>query len=215
MQRPLIVMVILATLLAGCLPSQNQGNVDIQPLVNTAVAQTVEAQNQMQQMVAETVAAQAPAATATLEALPTNTELPAPTLEVLTIPTDTPLPVILPVDTPSDVASPTPAPLIYACDVFTQAPDYLEDIKAGSKFEIKWMIVNTGTRAWDAGVDVKYSDGWKMTGESTVEIPVKLAPGNSFTISLTATAPSKKGHQYMTWVVEGQLCYPSVIINVK
>lgn len=212
MRKSLIVTVILAVLLAGCAPAQ--APVDIQPQVNTAVAQTMEAQQQIENIVAETVAAQLPESTpTTVDVIPTSTT--APTFSAIIIPTDTPLPVLPPVDEVFDTETPLPVQPAYACDVYTVSPDYQEEIKAGSKFEVKWMIVNTGTRTWAAGLDVRYSDGWKMTGPTAVEIPVQVAPGNSYTISLTATAPGQKGSQYMTWVVEGQLCFPSVLIKVK
>ena len=54
-----------------------------------------------------------------------------------------------------------------------------------------------------------------MTGVKTVEIPKAMKPNDRYTINLDAVAPTQKGHQYMTWAVDGQLCYPSIIINVK
>jgi hypothetical protein len=209
MQKKLIVWILLASFLAGCAPTQ--AAVDIQGAVNTAVAQTMEAQRHVAEMVAETVAAQLPAASPTMDFTPTS----AATFSAIIIPTDTPIPALPPVEEPTDTPSPAAEQPLYACDVFTQAPDYQETFKAGTKFDIKWMIVNTGTRAWPAGTDVKYSDGWQMTGVKSVEIPVVMNPQDRYTITLDAVAPSKTGHQYMTWAVGGQLCFPSIIINVK
>jgi hypothetical protein len=106
------------------------------------------------------------------------------------------------------------APVKYACDAFAQKPGYLEDIKAGSTFDIRWIIVNTGENTWPAGFDVKYSNGSKMTSTTLVEIGREMSPNDRYTIELDAVAPKKEGHQYMTWVVEGQLCFPSILINV-
>ncbi|MBI5943828.1 MAG: hypothetical protein HY864_05625 [Chloroflexi bacterium] len=212
MRNKLITIIILAALLAGCAPSP--APVDIQPLVDAAVAQTMEAQQQVADSVAQTVAAQVPLSTptavsaATAEASPTA----VPTLELVPLIPDTPVP---PVDQPADTPEPAPIQPAYACNVFTITPELREEVKAGSQFKIKWMIINSGTRPWDAGVDVKYSDGVKMTVATSVEIPNKMNPGDSYTVILNATAPAQKGRYYMTWMVEGQLCYPSVIIDSK
>ena len=214
MKKSLLVLAILVVLLAACAPSQSPE--DTQALVNTAVAQTMEAQQQIAGFVAQTINAQIPTFTPTVEFTPTVT----PTFEIVKLITDTPFPTITPsiqppVIQPTDVALETAVPPSYSCDVFTQHPEYLAEIKAGSKFEIKWIIINTGTTTWEAGVDVKYSSGSKMTKVTVVEIPKEMKPNDRYTISLTATAPNQKGHQYMTWTVEGQLCNPSVLIDVK
>lgn len=216
MQKKLIVAIILAALLTSCQPGAATP-VDIQPLVDAAIAQTMEAQQQVADSVAQTVAAQAPLATptavapATAEASPTV----APTLELVPLIPDTPVPSLPLADQPTDTPEPAPIQPAYACNVFTITPDLREEVKAGSQFKIKWMIVNSGTRPWDAGVDVKYSAGMKMTVATSVEIPNKMNPGDSYTVVLNATAPAQKGRHYMTWMVEGQLCYPSVIIDSK
>jgi hypothetical protein len=54
-----------------------------------------------------------------------------------------------------------------------------------------------------------------MAGVNRVEIPVALAPNESYTIVLDATAPDKKGFHVMTWVVDGPMRYPYTAINVK
>lgn len=100
------------------------------------------------------------------------------------------------------------------CNIFTQSPDHMENIKAGSSFDIKWIIINTGSTTWPAGLDVKYSSGPQMTKQTRVEISKALKPNERYTIVLDAVAPKQTGPQYMTWIIEGQLCSPSVIINV-
>jgi len=56
MQTKLVAVVTLAAFLVGCSPSQS--SVDIQGPVDTAIAQTMEIREQVDQFVAETVAAQ-------------------------------------------------------------------------------------------------------------------------------------------------------------
>lgn len=208
MRRKFTILAALAFVLAACLPGQNA--VDIQPLVNTAVAQTMEAERLIEEAVAQTVAAQQALSTPTLEFSPTAAA--TATFEPFTIVTDTPLPPpTFPTNTP---AAPVVKPL-YSCFVVTRSPANLEEIRAGAPFEIRWTVINTGSRTWNSGVDVKFESGVKMTNASRVEIPVSLAPNESYKISLSAHAPGKKGVQRMTWVVEGNMCFAQVVIVVK
>lgn len=209
MRRNSMILAALVFVLAACFPGQN--TVDIQPLVHTAVAQTMEAERAIQEAVAQTVAAQQVLSTPTVEFAPSIATATA-TFERITLVTDTlPPPPTFPTDTP---APPLVKPL-YSCYVVTRSPSNLEEIRAGGPFEIRWTIINTGTRTWNSGVDLKFESGAKMTNASRVEIPVSLAPNESYKISLSAHAPSKKGVQRMTWVVEGQMCYAQVVIRVK
>ena len=198
--------------LAACAPAQvaTPDPEEVAGLVATSVALTVAIQN------LETAEAQ-PLATET--PLPTQTQAPtaSPEFVEVTLPADTPIAIT---NTPNIPSSPNETPTVsltpqlYACDVDTQSPGYHEEMEPGTDFDIRWVIVNTGTRTWPAGFDVKYSAGSKMTGPTLLEIPVELKPNDRYTIVLDAVAPKKDGLQYMTWVVQGQLCFPTVIINV-
>ena len=211
MRNKLIVTIILASLLAGCQPAANP--VDIQAQVNTAVAQTMEAQQQIEGFVAQTVAAQIPASTPTVEIIPTNTLLAIPTFTALILPTDTPIVVIPPSNTGG--GSSVSAKADFSCEIISRRPFDNTEIQQGDKFDIKWTIVNTGTKTWDAGFDVSYSSGPKMATVKAVEIPKRMKPNDTYQIVLDAVAPSDKGSQIMIWVVQGQMCFPYTSIIVK
>lgn len=210
MRNKLIVTIILASLLAGCQPAANP--VDVQAQVNTAVAQTMEAQQQIEGFVAQTVAAQIPASTPTVEIIPTNTLLVIPTFTALVLPADTAIAVIPPSTGGGGGVS---AQAEYSCTIISRRPFDNTEIQHGDKFDIKWTIVNTGTKTWDAGFDVSYSSGPKMATVNAVEIPKKMKPNDSYQIVLDAVAPSDKGSQIMIWVVQGQICFPYTSIIVK
>jgi hypothetical protein len=209
MRKPLIVLISLAFLAAACLPGQNAQ--DVQGQVETAVAQTMQAQDQIDNAVAQTVQAQA-----------------SPTAVASFTPTLTSTPVLFPTLTPI-VATVTPIPVSgggggggggttkpqYACDIIHQRPFDNSEIIHGGDFDIKWTILNTGTKTWDPGVDVKYYSGPQMTSVTRVEITKAMKPGDQFDIVLDAVAPEKKGFQVMTWTVDGKYCYPYVAIIVK
>ncbi|MDP1547422.1 MAG: NBR1-Ig-like domain-containing protein [Anaerolineales bacterium] len=210
MIKKTMILIALVFLVAACLPAQ-QAPADVQSQVNTAVAQTLEANNLMAEAATQTMNAQVSAASPTL-AFTLTLE---PTFEPILIITDTPLP---PTFTSTPFPPPPPAQSTskpYSCFVSTLSPSLYEEIKADSNFEIKWSVKNTGTRAWDSGVDVKYAGGVQMTNATRVEIPVGLQPGQSYKISLNAKAPKGTGVRQMTWIVEGQMCYAQVVITVK
>ncbi len=208
MRKTMFVLVTLALILTACLPGQSP--VDMQSQVNTAVAQTLEARQQIEDSVVQTIAAQSLLITPTAEATqaPTNTPPAFPTLTAI-IPTVT----AFPVNPPSSGGTSYQAD--YACDIINSKPRDNTEYNKGAKFDIKWTIVNTGKKTWEAGYDVKYFSGPKMTNLTVVEIPVEMKPNAKYEINLDAVVPDEKGFQVMTWTVQGQLCYPYTAIIVK
>lgn len=214
MKKSIFVLIVLTVVLAACAPAQSAE--DIQAQIDAAVAQTMEAERRIAEMVEQTVAAQAPLATPTVvveAAQPTATAIVLPTFTAL--PTVTPVPVVPQSVSSSGGGSVGSSDPLYSCDVISRRPLDLTEIHHGDSFDIKWTIVNTGTRTWDAGVDVKYWSGPKMTTLTVVEIPKQMKPNDTYQIVMDATAPAETGRQVMTWVVDGQMCYPYVAIEVK
>ncbi|MBI3152303.1 MAG: hypothetical protein HYZ21_09230 [Chloroflexi bacterium] len=208
MRKTMFVMVALVLLVAACVPVENQQ--DLESRVNTAVAQTREAENQVSTSVAQTVEAQSPSSTPTSEVsqTPTETPLAFPTFTPI-ISTITPLPIN---PTSTRRASQQAE---YACNAISRKPFDNTEYNKGAKFDIKWTIINTGTKTWPAGVDVKYYSGPKMTTTSRVEIPVEMEPNDTYVVNLDAVAPDKKGFHVMTWAVDGPMCFPYTAIVVK
>ncbi len=213
MNKPIQVMtalLILALFTGACSPAapsqqsnqqiQNtQSPQNVQSDIETAVAQTVEAQNQVGTFVAQTMAAQA-----------TNT--PTPTATLFSLPTVTPFVVSTPTVRPGSGGG-SPPKAEFACDVIHQRPYDNEEFLHGQEFDIKWTILNTGTKTWPAGYDLKYLSGPRMTNAGTVQLP-SMDPGDQFSVVFDAVAPDEPGFQVMTWVVQGQLCFPYVAIIV-
>ncbi|MFN8411741.1 MAG: NBR1-Ig-like domain-containing protein [Anaerolineales bacterium] len=213
MRKNLIVLISLAFVMTACLPSQSPA--DVQAQVETAVAQTMEAQQQIENAVAQTVEAQGALASPTTVA---DALTPTLTATPIFFPTLTPVvATVTPISVPSGGGSggSTVKKPLYACDVIHQRPFDNSEIIHDGDFDIKWTILNTGTKTWAAGVDVKYFSGPKMTTTTVVQIPKEMKPNDQFDIVLDAKAPSEKGFQVMTWVVDGQYCYPYIAIYVK
>lgn len=212
MKRVLFLVMAAVLLLAACAPAASPAPTQDQQLI----------QQQIQEAVAMTVAAQNAQATEQQALIvPSNTPLPTQT----EVGVSTPTPVI-PTATPFVIVPPTTAPsggggggstavkADYACDVIHQRPYDNTYFKPNDTFDVKWTIVNTGTKSWRAGLDLKYYSGPQMTSITRVELPA-MDPGDQYDIVLDATAPSKQGFHVMTWVLEGQICYPYVAINVE
>lgn len=212
MHKTLIVLISTAFLAAACLPGQNPQ--DVQAQVETAVAQTMQAQQQIENSVAQTVEAQnalaSPTTAVTFTPFLTNTPILFPTLTPI-VATTTPIPV----SSGGGGGGGGVSKAAYSCDIIHQRPFDNSEIIHDGDFDIRWTILNNGTKTWDPGVDVKYFSGPQMTGVTLIEIPVAMEPGDQYDIVLDAVAPSEPGFQVMTWVVQGPYCYPYVAIIVK
>ena len=198
----------VSVVLGGCAPGQSSQSPElISAQVQTYVALTVQAQNDMGTAVALTVEAQ----------LPTMTETSTPTMTPLEIPTLTP---IFDTATPFVVHSGGGGGVShkakYACDPDTgKKPRDNTVFRPNDPFDIKWTIINTGTETWPAGKDFDYLSGPHMTTAlATAEFP-EIKPGKSISFTLDANAPAEKGFQVMTWKVEGGFCYPYIAIDVE
>lgn len=206
-KRILLSLMTVIFLLAACAPAQptlTQEVVNIEDEVATAVALTVAAQN-----------------TQTAEAIPlaTNTPLPTQTEAVPPSPTAIlPTPTLLPLPTATRVAGggsgATATKPEYACGAVSRRPFDNTVFRPNAEFDIVWTIVNTGTKTMAAGLDLKYLSGPKLTTTDRVELP-QLKPGEQYSVDFDAVAPSKQGFYVMTYLVDGQLCYPYVAIIVE
>jgi hypothetical protein len=207
MKRFLFSALAMIFVIAACAPAQpTQSPEDIESQVATSVALTVAAQN------AQTQAAQSAVPPATNTTLPTQTEAvvasPTPIL-----PTSTNTAVVLPTSSGGGGGGTTVKPE-YACNPFPRLPRDNTIFRPNDTFDIKWTIVNTGTKAMAAGLDVRYDDGPQLTTTTFVELP-RLEPGDQYVVDLDGVAPDKEGTYIMTWSVEGSLCFPYTAIIVE
>lgn len=194
-------------LLAACAPAQvaTPNPVDVANQVSTSVALTVASQN-----------------LETAEAAPEATSTPLPTDVPAVVDTPT---LVGPTATALVLASPTSVPVTggggvsipkseFSCDVIHQRPFDNSIFKPGDKFDIKWTIVNTGTKNMRDGLDLKFNSGTQMTSVTSLELP-GLKPKEQYALELDAVAPNKQGTYVMTFIVEGGLCYPYIVIKVE
>jgi hypothetical protein len=210
-KRATFILMTGALLLASCAPAP------VAPTLDPA-----EVQQQIQESVALTVAAQSVQTEQAQALIPESTNTPLPTqTEAGVLPTETPLPptatpfVIVPATiTPGAGGSAATAVVReYNCSVISQSPADNSYWKPNKDFDIRWTIVNTGTKAWPAGLDLKYFSGPSMATPTRVELPA-MKPGDQFEVILDAVTPAKEGYHIMTWTIDGQFCYLYIAINV-
>jgi hypothetical protein len=209
MKKFLFCALAMMFVIAACAPAApTQSPEDIANQVATSVALTVAAQN------AQTQAAQSAVPPATNTALPTQTEAVVPSPTPI-LPTATNTAVVLPTSSGGGGGgSGVTVKPEYACNPFPRLPRDNTIFRPNDEFDIKWTIVNTGTKTMRAGLDVKYNSGEKLTSTTFVELP-ELEPGDQAVVDFDAVAPEKEGTYVMTFVVEGQLCYPYTAIVVE
>jgi hypothetical protein len=209
MNKILFSVMAVIFLLSACVPATppTQSPDDIANQVATSVALTVAAQN------TQTAAAETLAPPATNTPLPTQTEV-GPASPTPLIPTATPFVITPPTTVPNSGGGNVFVKPEYACDSIRRRPLDNTIFKSNKPFDIKWTIVNTGTKAWPAGYDLKYFSGPQMSTTTRIELPA-MAPGDQYAIDLDGVAPSKEGFHVMTWTIDGQLCYPYVAIIVE
>jgi hypothetical protein len=209
MKRILLPLTAVIVLLSACAPAPapTQDPALVKQLIEQSVALTVAAQN------VQTEQAQALIPEATNTPLPTQTEAMPPTPTPL-IPTATPFVAAPPTTAPSGGGGGTTVKPEYACDIIRQRPFDDTYFKPNDTFDVKWTIVNTGTKTWPAGLDLKYQSGPQMTAVTAIELP-EMKPGDQYSVDLDATAPAEQGYQVMVWVIEGKICFPYVRIIVE
>jgi hypothetical protein len=211
-KRMVFLTLAVVMLLAACAPAAapTQDPALVQQLIEQAVELTVAAQNaQATEQQALIVPSNTP--------LPTQTEaVPATPISIL--PTDTPIVIVQPTTVPASgggggVVVPAAKP-DYSCNAINRRPFDNTIFKPNDEFDIRWTIINNGTKALRAGLDLEYLSGPEMTDVKFIELPA-LKPGETYEVILDAVAPSKQGFHVMTWRVEGPLCFPYVAINVE
>lgn len=201
--RKLFYILAVLLLAGACIPAQPR------PLsAGQATPDPGQVANQVATSVVLTVAALPSAIPPTSTPLPTSTAVvpPTPTL----IPTLA-YPVITPTAKPG-----------YACDIIDQRPYDDTAFRPNASFDIKWTIVNSGTKKWEHGTYLQYQNGSEMTDITVIEMP-RLKPGEKHEVILEAIAPVEQERHVMVWVVKGPgkdegsmywMCYPYVRIIV-
>jgi len=126
---------------------------------------------------------------------PTQTPIPATATSVpATVtpvpPTNTPLPTATAVSYCEWVA--------FVKDV--SIPDGTK-VSSGDTFTKVWRLKNRGTCTWTPDYMLVFVSGDQMGGTTAVRLPGYVAPGQTVDISVTLTAPTKRGRYVGNWML--------------
>ena len=223
MKKSLLVIIILAALLAGC-GAPGPSPEAIQAQVNTAVAQTLEVEDQIAKSVVLTVDAQVPLSTPTAEVVPTATPITIPTFTPV-VPTVTAVAIIPPSGGGSGGSSSggasSPKSKIYSCAIVSDKPYDGASFRPGDSFDKSWTIKNTGSATWEAGWEFEYKGGEDMSPTGDFYIGQQVKPGGTITLVIEVDAPKitqkDSGKVFvMTWSLNNgsHFCTPFVAIKV-
>lgn len=211
----LTMLVMLA--LTACAPEQQQPSPEeVAAQVATSVAMTIEAQGQIATAVELTVAAKETETAGTLQVTPS---LEPTATQALTLLTATPFPTatLIVSSGGGGGGGGGSGSAEYACDPDIQKrPFDNSHFHMGETFDVKFTIKNTGTKTWDAGLDLVYLSGPNMAPAfpPLIELP-EMKPGDLFAVGpYDGTAPAEKGFHVMTFKLQGGFCYPYIAINV-
>jgi len=107
-----------------------------------------------------------------------------------------------------------------SCSLVSVSPAVYHQYLAGSDFDSKWVIENTGSTTWDSSeVDFKYISGTKMYKYNSIyDLAADVKVDHQITLIVDSIAPKKSGTYTMNWgLVQGstRLCTMSVTIEVK
>ena len=234
-RKTMFIAVVVSVLLAGCAPGQTPDQ--IAALVETSVASTIQAQNNMGTAVALTVNAQ----------MPTPTETSTPTTVPLNIPTLTPI-----IDTPTPFvvvssgggggsssggsSSSTTKKSKYLCTIVGQVPGDGSRgtiLKEGDGLDVRWTFRNDGTITWDptwiwefysSSIDTNVADNYGLTMSSAGAehyLGATVQKTETITLGVHLTAPTFQGrepiHIGTAWDIDGngsKFCIADINIEV-
>lgn len=175
-----IFTLIFSIGLTGCFRPGSETPTSQVDLLNTAAAQTIQAQ---QTRIAQTNQAAIQEETPTATLAP-NSENGTGTSAPETTPNA------------NETATPTPKP---ECDQAAFVSETIPDgttIKPGETFTKTWTLRNSGTCTWNANYDVVFFEGDSMSAPASKQLTDEtVAPSETIEISLDLTAPVAAGTQ--------------------
>lgn len=172
--------------------------------------------------------------TQTFEAQPTSTSTNTPEPTATPVPTATEIPTEEPdltmIRRPEDdggeflisrpeLSVPTDTPEPTATVYFPDKADFVSALPSpnqflpGQHFYLTWQIKNTGTSTWSGKYRFNYQDGIHLADSDNYAIDQVVAPGETLTITMPATAPNELGTYKTTWVLENPDGIPFYYLN--
>jgi hypothetical protein len=106
---------------------------------------------------------------------------------------------------PATVTSAPTATNVSYCDWAAFVKDVTipdgQKFSAGDTFTKVWRLKNRGTCTWTSDYMLVFVSGDQMGGTTAVRLPGIVAPGQTVDVSVTLTAPAKRGHYVGNWML--------------
>lgn len=162
-------------------------------LIITACGSNADNENAIQTAVAETVAAQN-------ISQPSSTNTPVATL----IPTQTPYQLPTSVVTLPVTVAPNSGSKAECAHASLQDENIVDGtiFKPGEQFTKTWYITNTSNCVWDTSYKIVFWDGDILGGGYVYNLPQVAGPGQTIPISLVLTAPTTDGEFISEWKLQ-------------
>lgn len=74
-------------------------------------------------------------------------------------------------------------------------------VAPGSTFTKTWRIRNNGTTTWTTNYKLVFTSGTQMAGQTSVNLPYNVMPGQTVDISVQMTAPAESGSYKSEWML--------------
>ena len=104
------------------------------------------------------------------------------------------------------------------CKVLSQSVKNGSKFASKERFDISWMVRNTGTATWELGVvELAYAGGSKMYQYQPVQLTHSSPPGDITTLSADMVAPKTPDKYTMVWALrrgDEYFCKMNVTIRV-
>ncbi|MEW5987377.1 MAG: protein kinase [Chloroflexota bacterium] len=124
----------------------------------------------------------------------------------LNAPTGTPastatIPPVTPSSTPdaSDTALAACIPRVEMVDYYTYQNRSLKGAPVGARFPMNWILRNSGSCPWPAGLQWRYVEGEDWQREGPVTLLAEVPAGEEMTITTFLTAPAAIGRYESSW----------------
>ncbi len=197
------LVVLILGLAAACRPAPTPDPAVIIDIVNTAVAQTMEAQSATQ------------AAQPTPTAIPSAT--PAPSATPLPLPTPTHIPPTLGVNTGGAGSSGYTPPPPAKCILIDQEPQDGVKLRPNADFDVVWTLQNNSTVTWPQNADIAFVSGADIGKQKIYHLQNDVPPGSSVTIRIDAIAPQAEDFYVSQWEIRADqvYCRPFIAFYVE
>ena len=116
-------------------------------------------------------------------------------------PQQTAEPTVQPTET-KVVVEPTPTINPTPCNLSRMIGETIPDetaFEAGDVFTKSWTLRNDGTCDWTTGYKFVFVDGDRLGGASSQNLPSRIKPGETITLSVNLTAPDDDGEYKGIW----------------